>query len=347
MPYALAPLALATDTRLTLTDTRLLLGLLSFTKPDTMTCWPSRRTLAERLGVSSVSRISATIKRLESLGWLQVTRRYGSSMYRVIVPDTPPLHPVVEAPPPPRSGRPEQTSEQTKDPLTPARGGTARRATGAERRQQSDGSRATDVDVLALDQRFSEQGITSAEAVPASPCATHSDARSKPRPAVQRSGQRLRGSQEAVQTLIKRLSEIVGRPLPQGRATEQMVRRRVGRYGEQAIISVAAHKASQWRGTTFERHLSAPHVWLSPTRLESALAELEHKQEARLQRERLAERREQDQQRRERLAERRQQGSGSQSDGTREAARAGVAMLRAALGLRPADGEVTARRATA
>jgi hypothetical protein len=119
MPFAIASPALIQDRRLTLTDTRTLLGLLSFTQPDRLECWPSRKTLAERMGVSSLSRISQTISRLETLGWLDVTRREGSSVYRILDPTTP----RTVDPPTPRPVDNEGTTEGTrKDPLTPLQG---------------------------------------------------------------------------------------------------------------------------------------------------------------------------------------------------------------------------------
>ena len=127
--FAICPTSLISDRRLTLTDTRTLLGLLSFTQPDRLICWPSRRTLAERIGVSSLARISQTIARLENLGWLAVTRREGSSLYQITPPD-----PDTGATPrtvggaTPRTVPPEETIEFTKIPPNP-QGGECQSAT--------------------------------------------------------------------------------------------------------------------------------------------------------------------------------------------------------------------------
>ena len=123
--FAICPTSLISDRRLTLTDTRTLLGLLSFTQPDRLICWPSRRTLAERIGVSSLARISQTIARLENLGWLAVTRREGSSLYQITPPNLDdPATPRTIPPATPRTIPPEETREFTNNPLTPASGGS-------------------------------------------------------------------------------------------------------------------------------------------------------------------------------------------------------------------------------
>ena len=122
MSFAIAPLAVFQDRRLTLTDVRTLLALLSFTTPQRLTCWPSRRTLAERIGVSSLARISETLGRLQRLGWVSILHREGSSLYTITPPDLtpPPLPPVTPPPLPPVDM--EEAIGQTNLPPSPPEG---------------------------------------------------------------------------------------------------------------------------------------------------------------------------------------------------------------------------------
>jgi uncharacterized phage protein (TIGR02220 family) len=335
--FALAPLALATDSRLTLTDTRLLLGLLSFAKPDTLTCWPSRKTLAERLGISSVSRISETIARLESLGWLEVTRRLGSSLYRI----TPPLHPGVEPPPPPRSGQPEQTTEQTNhSPLPPQAGDGASSANEVPSPLTLDHAdeppvAAETVAVMeavaavvteqaqteACQQRQADEPSVTTEAVKVAEAVVTSSVTEEAQPEARQE------RHEAAVRVITHLNKTTGQHLPTDGATARLVRRRLVRYSEQDLTAVVDMKRRQWKETELERHLT-PRTLFRPTALEGYISEVRQAQE----------------QRQKHLQTLKSAIPAPPVNATKEGAARGIAALKAALGMRdkPADGCLSA-----
>ena len=88
-PFAMVPVEVALDHRLSKTHLRVLISLLSFRSRNTDTVFPSRRELAVRTGLAE-TKISTATGELEALGWLQKDGKGGFSRatrYRVTVPD--------------------------------------------------------------------------------------------------------------------------------------------------------------------------------------------------------------------------------------------------------------------
>lgn len=87
--FALVPLEVIQDRRLTLEQTRVLISLFSFRNRSTNTVWPSRKTISERTGMHP-SNISAATTALVSFGWLVKEGDGGRSKatrYTITVPD--------------------------------------------------------------------------------------------------------------------------------------------------------------------------------------------------------------------------------------------------------------------
>ena len=87
--FALVPIEVIKDKRLTFEQTRVLIGLFSFRNKNTDVCWPSRAALSERTGLH-VSNISSATSALEKLGWLTKQGRGGyskASVYTITTPD--------------------------------------------------------------------------------------------------------------------------------------------------------------------------------------------------------------------------------------------------------------------
>lgn len=121
--FAIVPDSIIQDRRLGLSDIRVLFSLLSFTRPDQQFCWPSRETIGQRCGIASTSRISNVLARLVKLGWISITPRQGSNLYRILTPPDPtkpqlpctPIHTAAV-----HDGvHAEETREETKKTLTP------------------------------------------------------------------------------------------------------------------------------------------------------------------------------------------------------------------------------------
>ena len=86
--FALVPMEVVLDRRLTLEQLRVLIALFSFRSKTTDTVWPSRRALSERTGLH-VSNISAATTALVKLGWLEKVGDGGcstSATYRLCAP---------------------------------------------------------------------------------------------------------------------------------------------------------------------------------------------------------------------------------------------------------------------
>lgn len=96
MSFAICPAALFADTRLNRTDLRVYGALATFADAETRTCWPYRKTIGEVCGIKSVSLISEALNRLQGHGWVEITHRLGSSLYRLLEPSAPVVHPVVD-----------------------------------------------------------------------------------------------------------------------------------------------------------------------------------------------------------------------------------------------------------
>jgi hypothetical protein len=89
LPFAMVPIEAAQDGRLTLTQLRVLLALLSFRNRKTDLIFPSRDELAKRSGVR-FNKVSVSITELIHFGWLVRTHRDGtrtSSVFQVTVPE--------------------------------------------------------------------------------------------------------------------------------------------------------------------------------------------------------------------------------------------------------------------
>ncbi|OFE11403.1 hypothetical protein PHACT_12665 [Pseudohongiella acticola] len=86
--FIITPLEVLQDQRLTLMQTRVLLGLLSFRQKNTDTIWPGREKIAARCGYP-VNKVSTTTTQLQKLGWLEKVQRgrSRSCVYRITVPD--------------------------------------------------------------------------------------------------------------------------------------------------------------------------------------------------------------------------------------------------------------------
>lgn len=91
IPFSMVPIEAARDHRLSASDYRVLIAILSFRKKNTDTAAVSREWLGQRAAYhpNSISRIT---KRLQALGWIEKTGDGGRcqwSEYRVTVPDIP------------------------------------------------------------------------------------------------------------------------------------------------------------------------------------------------------------------------------------------------------------------
>lgn len=87
--FALIPIEVIQDRRLTLEQTRVLVALFSFRNKNTDTVWPSRAAISERTGMHPAN-ISTATTALVGLGWLQKSGDGGRSKatrYTITVPD--------------------------------------------------------------------------------------------------------------------------------------------------------------------------------------------------------------------------------------------------------------------
>jgi hypothetical protein len=87
--FAIVPIEVTADRRLTLWHIRVLIGLLSFRAKNTDTVWPSRKALAERCCGMHLSNISRVTTELCDLGWLSKEGTGGKSRatrYKITVP---------------------------------------------------------------------------------------------------------------------------------------------------------------------------------------------------------------------------------------------------------------------
>jgi hypothetical protein len=94
--FAVVPIEACSDTRLKITDLRVLLALFSFRNKNTNLCCPKRSAVAERCGLTE-NQVSKATADLVRFGWLEKTGRGGAGMscqYVITVPDlTPPSDP--------------------------------------------------------------------------------------------------------------------------------------------------------------------------------------------------------------------------------------------------------------
>lgn len=350
MSYAIASELTFSDRRLSGADLRVLLAILSHTRPGKPYCWPSRARIAERIGIKSHSRVSEILARLVAYGWLTIKRTGRSNLYFVHTPNTTSdVHPVVdmedrseyleERPPYPPAVSVAWTENQ--DDNLPAVGvieqpecldvdqdqgtspETVEQSTKVEESHQGEEAETTDhreaVQVTESTEE-SHQGERLAES-------SHREAvepsESVPAPALAPKAKRdPRERQEAIQAVLERFEQVSGIRYG-GWATERKIARRVERYGLALVLAVIGAKGADFRH---------PLVLLKPSVLESVAAELERDQRERQQAI------EADQRRLEAM----RQGTGTR---TREGAQRGLQALKAALGMRgkpPDDGALTA-----
>lgn len=88
--FAIIPIEILMDHKLTLIETRVIASILSFRNKNTNVSFPSREKIAERCGYSEGTVSNAT-KSLVEKGWLKKTKKVfnGPNTYEVIVPDEP------------------------------------------------------------------------------------------------------------------------------------------------------------------------------------------------------------------------------------------------------------------
>lgn len=330
MSFAIASESIFQDRRLSGADLRVLLAILSHTRPNKPYCWPSRARLAECIGIKSHSRISEILARLVALGWLSIKRTGRSSLYTVHAPcPTSDVHPVVdieetseyleERTPYPPAVSVAVTEIQTPDTQTLNQGDSPAAVvvveqtnTGIAVADSRDSGFPTEPETVEPSDNSEEggQGEDSAtsnhreaveppESVPAP--ATASKAKVDPEE-----------RQKAIQTVLERFEQVSGIRY-QGRATERKIGRRIERYGLALVLAVIGAKAADFQH---------PLVLLRPSVLESVAAELER-----------------DRQQRQQAIERDQAALDElrrpTGKRTEEGAKRGIQALKAALGMRP------------
>ena len=87
--FAITPIEVIQDQRLTKRQIKVLIALLSFRGKNTNTVWPSREKLSQRCNLP-VTRISQTTSELVDLGWLTKDGKGGfskSTRYQITVPN--------------------------------------------------------------------------------------------------------------------------------------------------------------------------------------------------------------------------------------------------------------------
>ncbi|MBO8085936.1 MAG: conserved phage C-terminal domain-containing protein [Marichromatium sp.] len=269
MAFAMLPLEYGVDTRLRNIDRKVLFALFSFAaEPAGGKVWPSRQKIASRSGLSSLSKITESLKRLAEYGWVEITHRpRQSSVYDLRVPTIPGMSeddaddaPTVadEAPEAeeasngaasvsvptvgngsvPTVGNTEQTTELTiKNPPKPPRGEAGRHA------------------------QKNQENCLGTAAVSETP---------KGETTTTTPGTRA----EQATALLRHLVEITGTPFDTqpGSATHRMVARRLRRHPYADMLAVIDAKAREWKGTQYARFLR-PRTLFSPTNLEDYVAE--------------------------------------------------------------------------
>lgn len=343
MSFAIASESIFSDRRLHGADVRLLLAILSHTRPNKPYCWPSRARLAECIGIKSHSRVSEILARLVDYGWLSIKRTGRSSLYTVHTPaTTSDVHPVQDM---------EETSEylEEENPLPlvnkiePLHCNSVLEAdtqddtlieqqpeplhcnviledniqidivgagagTDATTEQPTRVEEDRQVERVATSQH--QDATEQPESVPApAPAQSH-----KPDPATRH---------RAIQRVLDAFRQTSGIDYSNRPATERRIARRIAKYGADAVV-----RAIQAKGQAF-RH---PIAILKPSILESVLAEIEAETRAR-----------QETLRRDQAAlDELRKGTGTR---TREGALRGIQALKDALGVKPKpdqDGQLRA-----
>lgn len=319
--FTAVPLHALTDRRLGLTDLRVLGAVASFASPSQPSCWPARASIGVRCGIASESRVSKALHRLESFGWLEITRRQGSNLYRVLHGAKAPeqtctplcssdVHPAVHA---------EQTIEQTISiPLPPG-----------EPETETETSRP-DPEALEPIAEIVEKVAKGEDAAPSAP---HDPATEQPQGALDpqpqpKAVEAATGRSERIQAamrVVERLNQTTGLQLPldaKGTSVRRAARA-LNSYTEQEIQAVIL---------AFALGFHRPASLLKSSVLEPLIAEQRRRDRDALERAR-----------RDREAiEAMRQGTGTR---TREGALRGLQMLREAVGLKTkpdTDGQMRA-----
>jgi hypothetical protein len=117
--FAIVPIAVWGDRRLTGPDCRVLGALYSFRGADDREVWPSRAAIAERAGGMHPSTVSRITARLVRLGWIEIRQTRGSNRY--ILREAPVIRPP-EAPQPSPPGARVSTTPRPPEPSPRYRG---------------------------------------------------------------------------------------------------------------------------------------------------------------------------------------------------------------------------------
>ncbi len=124
MSFAILPTSIFADHNLAPSELRVLGSLYSFrsSSSDWIT-WPSRESIAKRCGITHVDSISRITRRLVKKGYLAITRRQTSNLYRLTLPTPPDLTTSGQIrPDTPLSDNQIIDQTRKKDPLTPLQG---------------------------------------------------------------------------------------------------------------------------------------------------------------------------------------------------------------------------------
>lgn len=271
--FAIANESIFQDRRLSGADIRLLLAILSHTRPNKHYCWPSRARLAELIGIKSHSRVSEILARLVSYGWVSIKRTGRSSLYTVHTPNTTSdVHPIQDIEdiseifekrtPYPLS----QAQSNTPDPEAVQPTATTKEKSNQEERlaKSAHWEAVQPTESTAVEEKDQEEQLAKSahwEAIQP----TESAPARKPR---QTPEQR----QADVQRVLEAFKRTSGIDYSNRPATERRIARRVERYGLAFVLSVITAKAQDF---------NHPIVLLKPSILESVGAEIERdRQEA-------------------------------------------------------------------
>lgn len=284
IPFALAPIELALDTRLNASDYRVLLGLLTFAQKETRECFPKRETLAARLGLS-VTRVSEVLSRLVDLGWVRIKRTGRASTYSITLPALDLPEPAKVIPPAPLPDAPKATPEAV---AAPAAGFTSDVNPGPDIGSITDyvshqapsapPRPAPETAPVALHiAQTPDQPVSRPSASTVTPRSAAADDRHQEH----REGSETRrtradradiseGRRNAVQRVLDAFKRVCGVDYPQGGAIARRINERLDHYSDSELVGIIEAK-----GPVF-RH---PAALLKPELVESIGAELKRTQE--------------------------------------------------------------------
>lgn len=261
--FAALPLHAIQDNRLGLSDLRILASVASFASPSKPVCWPSRSAIGQRCSIRSESRVSKHLHRLQSFGWLEITPRQGSNLYRILnghtaAPEqtctpcsTSAVHPAMHA-----NQTIEQTIVSSPSPLALATSATRieqerQQAAAAARQQHQKQQQARQ------QQRDQEREARQARHQQRQERREQRREQRQANPSPARS--------EAVQRLLEVFKTHCGVEFPSEGATARTIERRIDEYGEQTLARIIEAKGPSFR---------IPTALLRPDLIESISAEL-------------------------------------------------------------------------